>query len=399
MTPTPQHPVPSDPITVSDSESVLALVPHLLGFEPRDALVTLVLDGKRLVATLRTGLPPVASSVAEQEEENCTHALRHASLLERIPDADGAIVVVYSPEAPGPGIPYGDLLEQVEVVLALQNVAMRGAWHVGAETWRHYGCPRPACCPEEGHPLAALESTETHLELTVRGSAPKAGLWDGTNTAAWPDPDRVRSGVDAIVAGQPPARTLRSLMLLWNEVLSHPSATVGARLRADPTTTSALLAGMRRLQSRNFLLYIAAGAERADRLPREEGDPGYTPRMQSSLLRRSRLLASGAVELIIGELDLAPDWLTLDRLWTAGYELVAVADPTERSSLLTMMAWIEWARGRSSAASRLLHAGRPFLQDDDVAQVLITMLNRGALAAWVHNPRRAWRRAALDAAA
>ncbi|WP_309079989.1 DUF4192 family protein [Zhihengliuella sp.] len=399
MTSTPQPPAPDDAITVSDSESVLALVPHLLGFEPRDALVTLVLDGKRLVATLRTDLPSPATPAAEREEQNGVYALKHAAFLEKIPNADGAVIVVYSPESAGPGAPHGDLLEQVEVVLALQNVAMRGAWHVGTETWRHYRCPRPACCPEEGNLLSVLERTETHLELTVRGSAPKAGLWDGRNTAPWPGRDGVRRGVDAALSGDVPPRTLRSLMLLWDDLLREPSATVGARLRADVSTTAALLAGMHRLQSRNFLLYIAAGAERAERLPKEPGDPGFTPRMQSSLLRKSHRLASGAVELIIGELDIAPDWQTLDRLWRVGYELVAAADATERSSLMTMLAWIEWARGRSSAASRLLEAGRPFLAHDDVAQVLVTLLSRGSLAAWVQNPRRAWRRCGLDAAA
>jgi len=392
MTRHPGSPEPTtDRLSVSDSPNVLALVPHLLGFEPERSLALLLLSGRRLVATLRVDLPRPQRDGTTSDVECLEFSARVGRLLDPLADVDGALLVAYGESPPGRELPHSDVLEHLGVSLALTGVSVAGAWYVGGSRWLHYDCPRPACCPTTGHSVDTLLGTEANAAMTFRGSAPKAGVWDGTNTRPWPGLDHVRRGVRGHLDGSRSRYTLRQLLGRWELLLQMPAAEAVAGLEADPDLTATLVASLHRYQLRNMLVSMAAGASGYADIPREEGDLGYDPDDIDSLMADSHLLAERAVRFITGQADVAPDWRRMDRLWEIGYALVPATEGRDRSSLLTMMAWIEWARGRSTASKALLERGGGLERQDDLALIATTMMNRGEFASWVQDRSRAWR--------
>lgn len=392
MTNHPASPDPSvDRLTVADSPNVLALVPHLLGFEPEHSLALLLLSGRRLVATLRVDLPSPQRDGTTAESDCLDFAARVGRLVEPLADVDGALLVAYGDAPPGPELPHADVLEHLGVTLALADVSIAGAWYIGAGRWLHYACPRPACCPDEGRSVDGLVGTEADAEMTFRGSAPRAGVWDGTNERPWPRLDEVRRAVREHLDGVRSRSTLRQLLGRWELLLRRPPAEAVEVLESDPDFAGALVAGLHRYQSRNMLVAMAAGAGDFADVPREEGDLGYDPGDFESLVADSHRLAERSVRFIMGQADIAPDWRRMDRLWNIGYALIPATEGRDRSSLLTMMAWIEWARGRSTAAKTLLERGGGLERQDDLAVIAATMMNRGEFATWVQDRTRAWR--------
>lgn len=59
---------PTTRVRLSDPAELIAAVPHLLGFHPRDSLVVITLQGRRLGLTLRSDLAAEGSEqqLAEQ---------------------------------------------------------------------------------------------------------------------------------------------------------------------------------------------------------------------------------------------------------------------------------------------------------------------------------------------
>ncbi|GHD01104.1 DUF4192 domain-containing protein [Zhihengliuella salsuginis] len=381
-----------DCLSVSDSANVLALVPHLLGFEPERSLALLLLSDKRLVATLRVDLPRPQADGTTAESDDLEISARVGRLVDPLDDVDSVLLVAYGDRPTGgPDLPYARLLDHLGITLALEGVGIVGAWYVGGGRWIHYGCQRPECCPADGNPVDGLEATEANAEMTFRGSAPKAGVWDGTNNEVWPDAARVREIVAGCLGGELPHATLRQLLGRWELLLSMPAEAAVSALRQDAVLTGAVVAGLHRYQSRNMLLAMAAGVSAYADIPREDGDLGYDPDDFEQLMEDSHRLAQRSVDFIVGDAEVAPDWHRLDRLWNLAYELIPATDGRDRSSLLTMMAWMEWARGRSTAAQALLERSGGLERQDDLALIATTMMNRGEFASWVQDRGRAWR--------
>ncbi|MCZ2818549.1 DUF4192 domain-containing protein [Modestobacter sp. VKM Ac-2984] len=167
---------PQQPLTVRLSEpgEVVAALPHLLGFRPRESLVLVSLrgpQGRRLGLTARVDLPP-----PEHRRQVVSGLVR--SLLTDRPGA--ALLVVVSEAADEAAVPVGPLdaphLDHLdlahrdlshrdlahrdlahEVVLALDavGVPLREALLVRRDRWWSYDCTAACCAPEAGTPLPA----------------------------------------------------------------------------------------------------------------------------------------------------------------------------------------------------------------------------------------------------
>jgi hypothetical protein len=147
-------PQPPEQVLVSSPASVLAIVPHLLGFHPSRSLVVLGVSGRRdqVCLAFRYDLPdpPDADLAADIAAHACAVLAREA--------LPAAIVVGY-----GLAAPVRQALEPVAA--AMLHAGLEILEMLRAEGGRYWSalCRDPVCCPAEGvsfdpcsHPAAAV---------------------------------------------------------------------------------------------------------------------------------------------------------------------------------------------------------------------------------------------------
>jgi len=410
--------IPSNPlpVPVHDAEGILALVPHLLGFRPSGSLVCVLTSGGSLHATLRIDLPGGGAArrpgrpprPAQHPPGPSPEALarRVAGFLGTVKDATGVFLVVYAeppvrpagpehaglgPARPGPAArPWSALVAALGRELEAIGLEVQDAWHVGGGRWRSYLCTDPSCCPPEGKPLEGIELSETNLQLVLAGSSPRGaepGVPELDAAAApWADPAAVRAAVRAVLDGaDPPRRT--ALLMGWCRLLDADGRDALAvpdllrRLRANPEETGALLAALHDKAIRDCLP-SAAGLSAAD------GVAALSAIERGA--ERARCVRRMA-DFMLGVSPETPDWDRLDRLRELCGGLVPAAREQDRCALLCLAAWVEWARGRGTAAGALLDACVAESPDYRLGILLHRLIGSGRMPDWVPDPGRAWR--------
>jgi Domain of unknown function (DUF4192) len=142
-------------VRISDPGEVAAGLPHLLGFRPVESVVLIGLGGAsggRVGLTVRADIPPPR------------HAAARAGALARgvATDEPAAVLVAVVSEAPdvpatpgGVDLPHRDLVHELVVTLAAEDIPVRDALLVRGGRWWSYDCPHPCCAPDAGTPLPA----------------------------------------------------------------------------------------------------------------------------------------------------------------------------------------------------------------------------------------------------
>ncbi|MFI5086217.1 MAG: DUF4192 family protein, partial [Actinomycetales bacterium] len=95
--------------------------------------------------------------------------------------------------------------------------------------------------------------------------------------------------------------------------------------------------------------------------------------------------------ILTGRGDSRPDWRRVQAA-TAVLRLLARAGrDTPRVAAVTMLAWLEWTKGKGMRASALL--GLALAEDPDyrLAVLLMELLGRGVLCGWAQDRTLAWR--------
>ncbi len=171
MTP-PRAPVapPVPQVRVRSTQDLLSVVPYALGYQPSECLLVVCVraDGDvGLVATteledLRSPQTraEVSGIVADRAAEDATTT---------------AYVIVYTVGDSRPGsIAY--LAARAFAAALRPLVQCCESWVVGAQRYRSFDCKNPECCPPDGFPLTALESTVPGAQLVLEGRAPLPSL-------------------------------------------------------------------------------------------------------------------------------------------------------------------------------------------------------------------------------
>ncbi|SFK02169.1 DUF4192 domain-containing protein [Cellulomonas sp. KH9] len=152
-------------LRLHEPRELLALVPHLLGFQPRDSAVAVSLRGARgrvgLVA--RVDLPDLADVL---------HGPQVARALATHLDRDGArrsVLVLYTAGSAagsdqGVDAAVAHVAEAFDVPFGGVEVVV-----VDRTTYRCLSCD-DGCCPPGGRPLSDLESTRAGAEMVLAGS-------------------------------------------------------------------------------------------------------------------------------------------------------------------------------------------------------------------------------------
>ncbi|MCG2968838.1 hypothetical protein KZ292_26715, partial [Escherichia coli] len=71
-------------------------------------------------------------------------------------------------------------------------------------------------------------------------------------------------------------------------------------------------------------------------------------------LRETEERAQELADFLLGGGANTPEWKRLENLWFICRDLLGVARAGQRSALLCILAWIEWAKGRGSMSMALL---------------------------------------------
>ncbi|MBD8045010.1 DUF4192 domain-containing protein [Arthrobacter sp. Sa2BUA2] len=402
-------------MSAGSPQDILAFVPHCLGFVPEESLVLMTLHGRRLGATLRLDLPGRSSGSREEEggqraEEGfeADYSARICSLLSGDVQADGVLMVIYTQEpwAAGCPPPRSGLVNRLRQGLAGQGLELRDGWLSGNGHWRDFFCSSHECCPWPGFPLEEIAGSRLNAELVFRGSAYSSSLQAAVELAGAglpgsspPDPATARSQAASRrrLAGRwtQPGHFIRTLEA-WNDCLK------GHR---SPRDDGLLLASLESKPIRDAVLVLAAidlpaavagsrywlGAEGQAARGEDAGEEG--PDGEGPGQPRDGSLEAGTVfrSMLIGRGSRVPDWDSMDRAHEALTSLLQSASGESAAAVLTLLGWLEWARGRSSRASLCFSGALRVTPGYRLAQLLQALLMRGELPEWSLSPQTAWR--------
>jgi hypothetical protein len=363
---------------MSDIRELLALVPHRLGFRPRESVVAVSLRAPRgrVGLVVRVDLASLADP-----EEGPGLARRLVAYLGR-DDAARCVLVVYtdvdprdaSGEAHRAAAHFRDAAE-----LALDDVPV---WVVSSTGYLSLGC-EDECCPPGGRPLIDLDSTQVGAELVLAGSAVAASRADIA---------RIRP------AGSERRRTVAR-----------------ARRRWEKHREEALLGGPADIASWR-LSSVAAWREVVARSAAEDGPGTRVPwgRVEAGLddrLVRDAILVTlvpGTGDLAERSVSVAPPPADVDR--ALGAAMAQIIDPAcavpppqpdtsvheaalegvvahgragEQAPALTLLALLSWWRGDGARARVLLDGALDAAPDYRLTRLLDEALGAAVPPGWV----------------
>ncbi|MBG6181123.1 DUF4192 domain-containing protein [Arthrobacter sp. CAN_A1] len=398
------------PYQVTSAADILSYVLHTLGFQPAESLVLLTMCGKRVGATLRVDLPANDLDPAEYAAGVC-------SILASDTSADGALLVLYSTDvwALAAGPPRQDLVSCLSSSLHSVGLELRDGWLVTDTVWRDYFCTDPDCCPWPGYPLESVTDSPLHTELVFRGSSIAQSLTaavHGDTPQPWADPAQMarrwQDQQDRLGWRWTAAPQFATTLALW-DVLLTPPADPGPL--DDHDITAHLLASLSSRPLRDAVLVSAAlgretavsgaagnGVQRPGRdapdlppggwavLDLDPGAAAHCPRDTAD-----RRYAREFCDVLIGQHRGQLRWDRVDVAHELFSRLSAVATDEPRVALLTMLGWIEWARGRGSRAHLYLQEALKEMPNYSLAGLLDQVVARGILAEWTRDRELAWR--------
>lgn len=395
------------PIKVSTPADILSYVPHILGFQPRESLVFLTMSGKRVGATLRLDLP-------SPDTDPLDYAATVRDYLESDSSADGVLMVIYTdtawtePDSP----PHLPMVHCLDLVLDAAGLALLDGWLVSSTHWRDYFCEDASCCPWPGHPLTRITESILNAELVFQGSTYAESLEAAVGTVDAVHNEEIHRLTSIYMErwhGRWDRSSLgRDCLSLWDALIMD-AGDAGSTGEA-PEVLAFLLAGLASAPVRDSVIVLAAaGLSAAQAAAVESGvlpaDPEEVELPEACEAVKRGLDAGEAVQLVAPETAgnpaylfrevflatfSAPDWDRLDAAHALFLRLTTVASGQPRSALLSILGWLEWARGRGSRAHHYLQEALEETPGYTLAELLLALVGTGSLAPWARRRETAW---------
>ena len=136
---------------------LLAAIPFMVGYHPKNALVALALREKKVVMAMRVDFPEPGSMLSTNTTI-ATHLLREG--------ATEAIIVGYLP----PGTIEIDPLAPLRDAIAEHGVLVKECIEVRGDRFRSSICADNDCCPPEGNPIPVLADSRVTAEQVAAGN-------------------------------------------------------------------------------------------------------------------------------------------------------------------------------------------------------------------------------------
>ena len=142
--------------TLTSPHDLLAAVPFLVGYSPKESLIVIALKDDAVGMAMRVDYPEDID--IDQIDSLASHLVREK--------ADGALVVAYIPE----GVFDSEyLLAPLREAIDLRGIKLRECLEVRHNRWRSVLCTDHQCCPPEGNPMPDLESSRIAAEQVASG--------------------------------------------------------------------------------------------------------------------------------------------------------------------------------------------------------------------------------------
>ncbi|WP_413543616.1 DUF4192 family protein [Citricoccus nitrophenolicus] len=422
-------PTPRPTVKATDVADLISYIHHTLGFPPRNSLTAISLAGRSLGAVLRCDWDrdavvawPAHSSYARQFAAHLASDRRAdgcVAVLFRDGPSDSAAAGSHSDPAatePLSGEPTSAsdrmLAVALERELAEAGLPLKEMWLVTQGRAWHVDCPHPAACHGHGTSVALVETSVINASLILEGSVVSDEPQGSGLPSPAPDfsPELLAAVVHVAELGVPAPRldddpdepfgpfgqylpgdsedeeseALSDWLKDWDRVLT------GGTLPEGPYARSLLAAGLMRVTWRDCLLASAcfsleravSGAAWLGTVPSSVAESlGTEPREVNGVLFTSVILAASRR---------GPDWERLAHLWTACAGLLPEVTGRAASVLRCLAAWVEWARGRGSAAGRILEECRLDDPEYSLGELLGEIVDRGMLSGWAGRRETAW---------
>lgn len=211
---------------LSDPKTLIASLPYLLGFEPRESAVVVWLRDRRILLTQRLDLP-------RDPHDRAWHQVLWSHDAAAVADQ---IVIVLVTEGPRPHEIADPILDRA----ASRGVEVLDLLLSREGRWRSLLCTDAGCCPEAGRLIDAETRTRVAAEFAWAGIAPEAAREEVVRLLAR-DED-LATAVAAVVAQRtgPGPRDREE----WRDasidrllaLLSAPTATIDPVAMADAMT-------------------------------------------------------------------------------------------------------------------------------------------------------------------
>jgi hypothetical protein len=145
--------------TLSTPHDLLAAVPFLVGYHPKDSLVVIAVKDEAIGMAMRVDFP------TRDQNEIAIRAIQLAAHLKR-ESAQGAIIVGYLPSE---FYEEADVLAPYTEAIVAQEIAIKEVIEVRGERFRSVICLDPLCCPPEGRVIPPITDSRITAEQVALG--------------------------------------------------------------------------------------------------------------------------------------------------------------------------------------------------------------------------------------
>lgn len=197
MTPTPAL----DHLVLRSPDALVAAVPYLLGFHPRESAVAVWLRDRRIVLTQRLDLPRAATDHAAWLAAMWHHSMSDA--------ADELVLVIASAASADQGL--------VTLVVSRaedSGISVRDVLRVDEGRWWSLMCTDRECCPPEGREVDPETASAVAAEFTLVGRAPLAARESLEDSLG---PDQVKQALVSVALAAAPAAPVGPAHEPWRD--------------------------------------------------------------------------------------------------------------------------------------------------------------------------------------
>ncbi|MDJ0318378.1 DUF4192 domain-containing protein [Arthrobacter antibioticus] len=333
-------------LSIKTPDDFISLMGHTLGYWPKESLVCITLDDRRIGSTLRVGLPK-----AEADTNRYVQDVVKFIATDR--EATGVVFGIFTPAQwePLDDRPYEDVMESLTEELSRHNINVRDGWLIGETSFTSYFQLIPD--PLARTPLDEIKTSQLNAELVFRGSIIEPDPGFRIPILARRDlSEEVFKHCIRIESMTPPVATAKA-RTLWGGFLE------GADLPTDAQSAE-LLADFKFISVRDRLLADIPGLE--DSL----GD------------------------LLLGQTKRPPHWQRVDRAQELLLHLYTRADGPDAAPVLTSLGIIQWWEGKGSRAHQCFQHALEADPHYRLAQLSDQMVGAGILAPWAMDKNSAY---------
>lgn len=338
-----------EPLSIDRPGDALALVHHTFGELPQDSLVVVGMSAGTTGGHLRMDLAPVL----HEPSRGVALAASWLAGEEAAPAPEAAFAMVFGANADresgaehaGAEIPA--LMRLLRSVLGEHySVPLVKAWHIDGDAIRDADCTDPLCCPYPGVPVdsAIRETWQRCPEISsdVNERPLSAEIQRFLREAP---PAHLRTPLAPYPTGEMPSAAVA--LSLWDMAISSciESGNTSWALQEDRRlvmTASVALPGF----IESLMVCAASDVDTAHAGHSPLAATGRGTAQNDSPSRDYRAVLMGCTAC-------APDWQRIDAMDQLLWALAPHAE-NHLADLLSCKAWVEWAKGRGSAADEAL---------------------------------------------